>query len=247
MTAVELRDDEATAVRSERAITILTDALEDFACRGSVRLAGSRRVFMTAAGWWIGMTRSAQAVVVLRRAGLEHESGPIVRTILQHGLVLQWLVDGGDQAVDAVAQYGHDNLRKLLQTLSDANWELPEGFAVPVLPAPSSALQPLVDRLKVFERLCVEYRAKHVYVLFRLLSGYAHPTSTSAMAYVDAGTDSLTSRAASPGRAHVIQTAMCLIQAGHAVSSLVADDPLRSALVDAEKALGCQITAWSRL
>ncbi|GIG02104.1 hypothetical protein Cci01nite_71970 [Catellatospora citrea] len=63
------------------------------------------------------------------------------------------------------------------------------------------------------------------------------------MAYVaDAG--GLVSRAVAPTHSHVIQAGMCLIQAGQTVSSLIAGDPLRTALVAAEAALGMEVAPW---
>lgn len=119
------------SILSEHAIERLTAALNDLASIGSVQVKPGRdRRFQAAYGWWAFITRSSQAVLTLRRGGLEHEATPIVRSILQHGLVLQWLVEVGDTAIDAVSEYGDDNKRLLLQTMQQANWPPPDSASL---------------------------------------------------------------------------------------------------------------------
>lgn len=176
MTNAAFSDDEATAQRAEKVIEQLASSLDLMSAKGSVQVhPGKGRVFVAAYGWWAFITRSSQAVLTLRRAGLEHEASPIVRAILQHGLVLQWLVDIGDSAVDAVKVYGDDNVRLLLKTMQDANWPAVPGLNLNPPPRPATP-NPLVRKLKNFEELCVAYNALQLYVPFRLMSAYVHPT-----------------------------------------------------------------------
>lgn len=244
MTNHDIADNEETATRAAAVITILAGAFDALATPGSVQIDhGKSRLFSAVFGWWAGITRSSQAVVVLHEAGLAHESKPIVRTILQHTLVMQWLVDTGDDAVDAVAEYRDDNVRLLLGTVADAKWPLPDGFTMQAPPKPIKP-NPCVTKLKNFEELCIAYGAYQLYVPYRVLSAYAHPTAAGAMAYTDEhGT--LASRAVSNTHGPLIQTAMCLIQAGHTISPLIQGDPLRNSITHAEERLGAQIGLWS--
>ncbi|GEM_PF-5349908 len=206
---------------------------------------GKDREFRAAYGWWVYITRSSQAVLTLRRSGLEHEASPIVRSILQHALVLQWLVEVGDAAIDAVSEYGDDNTRLLLQTMRQAIWPPIPGFNITAPPRPQSP-NPLVSKIKNFEELCILYDARMLYVTFRLLSTYVHPASVGAMAYVDQPSGTLADRATGPTGPNVVQTAMCLIQSGHVISQLLQGDPLRTGLAEAEATLGTQVEVWER-
>lgn len=184
-------------------------------------------------------------MLTLRRAGLEHEASPIVRAILQHGLVLQWLVDIGDSAVDAVKVYGDDNVRLLLKTMQDANWPAVPGLNLNPPPRPATP-NPLVRKLKNFEELCVAYNALQLYVPFRLMSAYVHPTSVGSRAYFDETSGELAARATGTAEGHrIIQTAMCLIQSGIAINQLLVDGPLAGALANAEAELGIQLALWT--
>jgi hypothetical protein len=245
MSEPEFIADEATAGRAESVIETMTSALETLNSRGSVDIVRGRdKVFLLAYGWWAFIVRSSEAVVVLRRANLGHEASPIVRGILQHGMVLQWLVDTGDDAVDAVAEYGDDNVRKLLNTMTEAKWPPVEGLTMTAPPAPTSP-NLLVHKIEDFSQLCVAYDARRLYVPFRLLSAYVHPTMVGARAYINETTVELSSIALSDDNPLVIQTAMCLIQATKVISQLFAGDPLRAAIAQAEETLGIEVGLWS--
>jgi hypothetical protein len=246
MTNAIAGDDERTASRAEEVIERLTNAFNDLAATGSVRVKpGKDRVFLAAYGWWAYITRSSQAVLTLRRNGLEHEALPIVRSILQHALVLQWLADTGDAAIDAVGEYGDDNTRLLLLTMNQAHWPPIPGFNITAPPKLASP-NPLVSKIKNFEELCVFYNARTLYAAFRLLSSYVHPTAVGAMAYVDQAAGTLADRATGPTGPNIIQAAICLIQAGHVISQLLQGDPIRTALTKAEIYLGTRVELWER-
>jgi hypothetical protein len=166
-----------------------------------------------------------------------------VRSILQHALVLQWLVEVGDSANDAVSEYGDDNTRLLLQTMQQANWPPIPGFNITASLRPQSP-HPLVSKIKNFEELCILYSARMLYVTFRLLSAYVHPTSVGAMAYIDQASGTLADRATGPTGPNIIQAAMCLIQSGHVINQLLQGDPMGSALAEAEATLGIQVALW---
>jgi len=234
-----ISDNEETAERAIDVVAILTEGFDALADAGSVSIDHDKGpVFLTTYGWWAGITRSAQAVVTLHKAGLPHESAPIVRTVLQHALVLQWFVDTGDNAVAAVDEYADNNTRKLLQTLADANWAAPGGGFTMTAPPKPAAPNPLVSKLKNFEELCIAYQKRDVYVLFRVLSSYAHPTAIGARVYLDEQSGKLAREATSDTHSMVIQTALCLIQASHIVSHLIQGDPLRNAINRAAERLG---------
>ena len=239
-------DDEETAGRAEDVIDHLSGAFNNLASIGSAHVKpGQNRKFFAAYGWWAFITRSSQAVLTLRRSGLEHEASPIVRSILQHALVLQWLVEVGDTAIDAVSEYGDDNTRLLLQTMQQANWPPIPGFNITAPPRPQSP-NPLISKIKNFEELCILYNARMLYVTFRLLSTYVHPTSVGAMAYIDQASATLADRATGPTGPNVVQTAMCLIQSGRIINQLLQGDPLHRALAEAEATLGMQVEPWER-
>jgi transcriptional regulator with XRE-family HTH domain len=240
-------DDAATARRAEKVIEQLNAVLDFLASDGSIKAKSStsERVFHLAYGWWTFIMRSSKAVLTLRHSALEHEASPIVRTVLQHGLVLQWLVDTGDSAVDAVEQYADANVRLLLKTMMDSDW--PPVAGLTMVPPPVPEMRNLrVEKLRNFSSLCRDYDAYQLYVPFRLLSAYVHPTSVGASAYLDEQAGNLSPVAMSTSNALVIQTAMCLIQASKAFAQLLSQNSLSHGVARAENTLGIEVAMWSR-
>jgi hypothetical protein len=157
--------------------------------------------------------------------------------------VLQWLVDTGDEAADAVEEYGNNNVRLLLKTMADAKWPPVPGLNL-TPPPPPAASNPLVNKIKNFEELCIAYNARELYVPFRLMSAYVHPTSIGARAYLGETPGQLSTSVVTAGTL-IIQTAMCLIQAGKVISKLLEGDPLGDTIAQAETTLGIQLALWS--
>jgi hypothetical protein len=243
---MNIGDDEDTASRAEETVEFLVDAFETLAKQGAVKVKDEKsRLFYCTYGWWAGITRSCEALVVLRRAGLEHEAAPIVRSVLQHSLVLQWLIETGDQALDAVTEYGETHMRLLLDTLATSNWPLPDGLAPTPPPRPAVA-HPLLPMLKSFDQLCRAYDAHQLYVPFRLLSAYAHPTAVSANVYLDLESGNLESRATGHTRSNIVQAAICLIQAWKVMNTVFYEDLLNAPLAEAQNRLGSEIGLWTK-
>lgn len=238
--------DQATALRAERVIEQLLETFDQVVSQGLLQPKNdvSQRVLIVAYGWWAYINRMAQAALTLRRAGLEHEASPIIRTILQYGLSLQWLTETGDTAVDAVEEYADDNMRLLQKTLGAAKWAPIEGFNLETPPRPPNP-NPLVNKLRNFEELCISYGARELYVPFRALSAYVHPTTIGARAYLDQERGTISAQAVkTTTETLIIQTAMCLIQAGKAFSGLIDCDQLTTDLSAVDKTLGLTVTLW---
>ena len=126
------QDDEATAQRAAAAIRAMTGALDALGEAGSVTRApgATARVFPLAFGWFAAIVRNAQLVALAHENGLRHESAASARLVLQHAMALQWLIEGGDPAANAVEAEGRRNAFDLVKELADTNWPLPAGFTL---------------------------------------------------------------------------------------------------------------------
>jgi hypothetical protein len=128
--------------------------------------------------------------------------------------------------------------------MTEAKWPPVEGLTMSAPPAPASQ-NPLVHKIEDFSQLCVAYDARQLYVPFRVLSAYVHPTMVGARTYIDETTVELSSVALGDDSPFVIQTAMCLIQATKVINQLLVDGPLRAAISQAEDLLGIEVGLWS--
>ena len=84
-----IADDETTGQRAHEVIMMLTGEFERITEAGELTVnRDTRHLFMAVFGWWVGINRSSQLVALAHSKQLGHESGPIVRSIIQHTLVL---------------------------------------------------------------------------------------------------------------------------------------------------------------
>jgi hypothetical protein len=104
----DFQDGEATAGRASAAIGIIASALDALGQAGSLSRTEvvPERVFRIAYGWFAAVVRSSQLVALAHENGLGHACAATSRVVLQHTLALQWLIEGGDPAADAVEADG---------------------------------------------------------------------------------------------------------------------------------------------
>jgi Family of unknown function (DUF5677) len=236
-----LADNDETADRARQVISRLV-RLFDQIVNTSIRAnSDTETLFPLAFGWWARITRTSEAVARLYAGGFGNESAPLVRNIMQHTLALQWLIEGGEPALEAVYDYQESSFGNLIESARQAKWEPPPGIRAPLPPAQKDAL---FNQIKYFERMCALYekQAGGMYALFRILSAYSHPTYHSASAYYKYDPESekatLTNRSVVPGYRYIIQCAISLIHAGVSINGLLSDDPLLTELEWAANYLG---------
>lgn len=167
--------------------------------------------------------------------------------VLQHTLALQWVIEGGDPAVNAVEADGHRRAFNLVKELTDTKWPLPEGFTMQPSagPAKSGALE---HQFGNFKAMCALYDGgPQLYVPYKVQSANAHPSYVGAMAYIVPETGEPSATAVTDTYAYLIDTARCVIQAGHAFAPLLTDTALTDAVRQAEAALGTEFALWRRL
>jgi hypothetical protein len=91
------------AGRAWHAIEILLQAFTDLTTAGQVVVpTDNQQEFKAVLGWRAWISRSSHLVLLAHDAGFGHESSPSVRSIIEHTLVMQWVVDVGDEALAAL-------------------------------------------------------------------------------------------------------------------------------------------------
>lgn len=242
-------DDAATAARATKAIGILIDALNSLEAAGSVNRAAdaSPRVFPIAYGWFVATLRHAQLVALGHEHGLFHETSATARVVLQHAMAVQWVIEGGDAAVDAVEADGHRRAYDLGKELKDTGWDIPAALTMLPTTKPPAKSGALEEQVENFKAMCQLYdNGQTSYVPFRLQSANTHPSYVGAMAYLVAETAELSATAVTDSYAFLVDSARCAIQATKAFAALLADTDLDDATEQAEEAFGVGIGLWER-
>ncbi|PWK89515.1 hypothetical protein C8D88_102789 [Lentzea atacamensis] len=222
--------------RAVGAIEVLAKAFDDITGSGQVELSEEHgEVFIWVFGWWAWISRSSKLVVLAHRADLGHESIPSMRSIMEHSLVMQWVVDTGADAIATLSALDDERRRKLFDEVVAAGWSVSPEFN-----RPEPVTDPRRRKIENFGELCVSYNARSLYVPYRMLSAHVHPTAKGAAAYM-----SENRLADHPVQAVVgsdlAVTAVCVIQAALTINSLLSSDLLSAAITAAQERLGAAI------
>lgn len=249
LSSENIKDDEGTARRSVEAIRIIAEAMDALGDAGSATAkSGTARVVPVAWGWFAYIVRCASLISLAHQNGFRHECGPTSRVVIQYTLALQWLIEGGDAAVDVVEKAEHISAGKLAKELADTEFPLPEGYtlATPIDPPTKSGA--LHNQFDNFKDMCKLYQdGPQLYVPYKLQSSYIHPSYVAARAYADPDRpERLSTRAVTDTFANLVDTTRCIIQAALALAELLEDSVLSDATAEAQKAWGAGIELWQR-
>lgn len=200
----------------------------------------------------------AEAVLLLTENGFTVEAAPLVRNIFNHAYAINWLVDNGDPAVDALVERGDDERERLVAKLEATDWPRAAEFRAaldqamaqqPAPPVRNPMQQALHTKLRHelgnFYDMLDRYDVAEVYPVYSHLSSLSHTTISTASAYVeqmDDGTLQIRQDAPELGHADVIQLTVALLQTAMVVSPLIDGDPLRSVIDQALADLGLNST-----
>jgi hypothetical protein len=249
LSSENIKDDEDTARRSIEAIRIIAAAMDTLGDAGSATAKpGTARVLPVAWGWFAYIVRCGALISLAHQNGFRHECGPTSRVVIQYTLTLQWLIEGGDEAVDAVETAAHNSNAALSKELIRTEWKLPEGYALAEAADPPARGGALLHQLENFKALCDLYDgADQLYVPYRLQSGSIHPSYVAARAYADPDRpERLSTRAVTDTFANLVDTARCVIQAALALAELLEGSVLADAAAEAQKAWGAAVELWQR-
>jgi Family of unknown function (DUF5677) len=122
---------------------------------------------------------------VLYAAGQPREAVPLVRVVFEHALYLQALIRQGESAVDAAIREGVRQRRNFVETgiggPAFVNRVIEEDQADVPSPIPDAAWTQQV--ITICDRLGLK---NTIYLLYRLLCRYSHPTISSSLQFLSA-------------------------------------------------------------
>jgi hypothetical protein len=247
----EFANDAATAARARAAARALIGLGDKIAAEQDGGLAVEAVHAAVAPGawsWWRLITDSARIILDCEERGYGAVVAPVMRNLINHTLALQWLVDGGETALKALDDYSDEQLLQLVEAASANNWTIDEPTAKALrtaiaerAAAPDPAVTKLSKEIGSPWRLMKAYGVPDLYVLYRLLCAYSHTTRATAQAYQHLDGDHDPELRETPvdlGDGNVIWTAVCLIQAGRVMDTVLAGQPLTAALEEATTSLG---------
>ena len=135
-------------------------------------------------GLYCEIHRLARAATILIDNKMSHESGIIARVMMEHTVVLHWIIERGDDGVDALLANQAKRMKTWVdRTTNESSLKLPPDVASEL-----ASGFPGIDEMKAlgqFEKICREVGVIDLYVAYGFLSNFVHPTTTTSNIYCD--------------------------------------------------------------
>jgi hypothetical protein len=187
--------------------------------------------------------RTAAAILVLNDADMDHEAQPLLRQVLEFTVQAHWLSCRGDGVVDLFLGRDERSRKAFLADVgSDGPFTIDADLAEEIRAAEApvrSDLGELATIEAVFNSLGLR---SSLWVVYRYLSGYAHPSSFAVSGYLTElhdGTIAGVKRPEPPGEHAILGILVhCLIWSSRALDDLVLGKPRKQRLREVAKELG---------
>jgi len=150
-------------------------------------VSSDRRIIGLSWGWFCIINRTARGILTLCSVNQCRETVPLVRSVFEHSLFLQALIRHGEPAVDAAIREHMRHRNRIIRTGQDI-----PGFSSMTIEGEQELPDPIPDAawtqqvIEICRRFGVENR---LYLIYRTLCGYTHPTLAAAEDFISAPDD----------------------------------------------------------
>jgi hypothetical protein len=172
-------------------------------------------------GLYCQVHRFARAAMLLADNGMGQESIVLDRVMLEHTIVLHWIIARGDDGIEAMLANQSKQMRKWLEKTRDMTLEVPQAIAGEI-----TASLDGIDETKaasIFSDICGQVGCGDLYGVYGIWSQAVHPSVSTSNAYIEpsSGALQLTPRFSHPANVQLV--AHCLIWAQRAFDRLLPD------------------------
>jgi hypothetical protein len=180
--------------------------------------------------------RLGRATTILIDDGMAFEAIPMIRIMLEHTIVLHWIVERGNEGVDAMIANQAKQMKRWMDNTKDSELALS-----PTLEAWITESFTGIDETKAiqsFKAVCEQIDAQSLYALYGNLSQFVHPTTTTSNIFVpDTGPSSMPTGDHS---ANISLVAHCLIWTERAFDRLTPGHPKSAELESLAKSINAR-------
>jgi hypothetical protein len=176
-------------------------------------------------GLYCQVHRFARAAMLLADTGMGHESVVLNRVMLEHTIVLHWIIARGADAIDAMFANQSRQTRKWLDRNRGTALEVPQDIVAEITDNFEGIDE--TNAVSIFSDICRQVGCMDLYGVHGFWSQTVHPSVATSNAYIapSSGALQITPRLDHP--ANVTLVAYCLIWAQRAFDRLL-PDPARA-------------------
>jgi hypothetical protein len=170
-------------------------------------------------GLYCQVHRFARAAMVLADGGMGQEGIVLNRAMLEHTIVLHWIITRGDDGIHAMLANQSNQMRKWLEKTKATALEVPQDIAGEI-----TASFEGIDETKavgIFSDICRQVGCGDLYGVYGIWSQTVHPSVSTSNVYIDPSSGALQLTPRSTHTANVALVAHCLIWAQRAFDRLL--------------------------
>ena len=187
-------------------------------------------------GLYCQVHRLARASMLLADNGMDQEGVVLDRVMLEHTIVLHWVIARGDDGIEAMRASQSKQMRKWLDKTRDTTLTVP-----PEIAAEITASFTGIDEAKAtgfFSDICHQVGCKDLYAVYGIWSQTVHPSLATSNTYVDPVSGGLQLTPTRDHASDVMLVAHCLIWAQRALDRLLSDPDRAQGLEKLASAIG---------
>jgi hypothetical protein len=181
------------------------------------------RKLAVAWGLYCQVHRFARGALLLADNGMGQESIVLNRAMLEHTIVLHWIIARGNDGIDAMLANQSRQMKKWLEKTRNTALEVPPDIAG-VITASFDGIDE-AKAVSIFSEICRQVGCADLYGVYGIWSQTVHPSVFTSNTYIDpaSGTLHLTPRLSHSS--NIMLVAHCLIWAQRAFDRLLPDPP----------------------
>lgn len=141
------------------------------------------RTVACAWGLYCQIHRTARAAVTLIDQGMGHEAIVLVRVMIEHTIMLHWIVEREEKGVDALEASQARQVRNWLDQAAETALTVPPDVAK-VLTDSFEGIDEAAA-VKAFKTVCEQVDSQDLYAVYGFQCQYVHPSITTSNAYRD--------------------------------------------------------------
>jgi hypothetical protein len=172
-------------------------------------------------GLYCQVHRLARASILLADNGMGQKGIVLNRVMLEHTIVLHWVIARGDEGIEAMLANQSKQMRKWLDKTRNTTLGVPQEIAGEIT-ASFGGLDE-TKALGFFSDICHQVGCEDLYAVYGIWSQAVHPSLATSNTYVDSTSGVLRLTPAHDHSSNVMLVAHCLIWAQRALDRLLPD------------------------
>lgn len=136
-------------------------------------------------GWYLHVHHGCESILTLSSRGLQFETAPLRRSVIEHTLTLKWVRYDGEPAIDVLGRAGVHSMQRIEQAKKNAGFDLMAVEDLEALQRVADAVDKSNDRYANFAPRAEKLGGNVEMVSFLQETMFSHPSLPGAMMFFE--------------------------------------------------------------